>query len=89
MFALGASTFAVPLSSLTSVATAADVPKLDPQKAPATALAYTHKSKNASKVCAGCQLFTDASAEWGPCLIFPGTHVSAKGTCNSWVQRSS
>lgn len=89
MFALGAGAFAVPLSSLTGAATAAEVPKLDPKTATATALAYTHKSENASKVCAGCQFFTDASAEWGPCLIFPGTHVAAKGTCNSWVQRAS
>ena len=89
VFALGASTFAVPLSSLTRVATAAEVPKLDPKKAPANALGYTHKSKNSSKVCTGCQFYTKVSDQWGACLIFPGTHVAAKGTCNSWVQRAS
>jgi hypothetical protein len=89
VFALGASALSVPLSSLTGVATAADVPKLDPKTGPANALGYRLESKDSSKVCTGCQFYTKATDEWGACLIFPGTHVAAKGTCNSWVQRSS
>ena len=89
IFALGASVVAIPLSSLTGVAAAAEVPKLNPKTAPATALGYTHKASNASKICGGCQFYTNASAEWGPCLIFPGTQVAAKGTCNSWVKRAT
>ena len=89
MLALGAGVVAIPLSSVSGIASAADVPKLNPKTAPATALGYTHKSSNAKKVCSGCQFYSDAAAEWGPCLIFPGTHVAAKGTCNSWVKRAT
>ncbi len=88
LFALGSGAIAVS-GSLIGIAAAAEIPKLDPKSAAASALSYSHKSNNSTKVCAGCQFFTNAGAEWGPCLIFPGTRVSAKGICNSWFERAS
>ena len=87
VLALGAGVFAIPLCSLTSTASAS-VPRLNPKTAPGKALNYTHKSNNGSKVCAGCQFYTHPTMEWGPCQIFPGTHVNAKGRCNAWKERA-
>ena len=71
------------------IAVAADMPKVDLEDPTAKALAYVHDSADANQLCQGCQLYTDAaSAEWGPCAIFPGKLVSARGWCKSWVKRA-
>jgi High potential iron-sulfur protein len=41
-------------------------------------------------VCAQCQLFKgQAGEEWGPCDIFGGQLVHAKGWCQAWVERQA
>ena len=62
--------------------------QLDPENAQAVALEYTHASTVADQNCANCRLYTgDASAEWGPCSIFPGQNVAAAGWCKAWVAK--
>jgi hypothetical protein len=40
--------------------------------------------------CANCQLFHgDQGAESGPCDLFGGELVEAKGWCSGWTERSS
>jgi hypothetical protein len=88
---VGKSVITISFGSLTinGVAVAADMPKVDLEDPTAKALEYVHNSPDGDHICLGCQLYTDAaSAEWGPCAIFPGKLVNAKGWCKSWVKRS-
>jgi High potential iron-sulfur protein len=40
--------------------------------------------------CANCQLYHgEEGAEWGPCDIFGGKGVSAKGWCMSWIEKEA
>ncbi len=81
------------------VAVAADLPHVDEASPQATGLGYKHDATQidaakfpryqAGQHCATCQLYTGAAgAEWGPCAIFPGQAVSAKGWCSAWVQKA-
>lgn len=39
--------------------------------------------------CMGCALYQSAgSKNAGPCSLFPGKQVAAKGWCNAWTKRS-
>jgi hypothetical protein len=80
-----------PLLTLTSTpASAADMPRVDPDDAQPKALSYVHQSPKAANNCANCQLYTgSADSEWGPCAIFPGQHVAGAGWCSAWAKRSS
>jgi hypothetical protein len=91
LYALGTGVIAIPLNTLTrqGSALAADAPKLDLEDPTAKALEYVHESPDTTKLCVGCQFYTGAAgAEWGPCAIFPGKLVSAKGWCKSWVVKA-
>jgi hypothetical protein len=91
LYALGTGAIAIPLSTLTRRGTgfADETPKLDLEDPTAKALEYVHESPDAEKLCVGCQLYTgEAGAEWGPCAIFPGKLVAAKGWCKSWVVKA-
>ena len=91
LYALGTGVIAIPLSTLTreGSVSAADAPKLDPEDPTAKALEYVHVSADATQLCVGCQLYTGAAGdEWGPCAIFPGKLVNAKGWCKSWIVKS-
>ena len=92
---------AVPLASLLRAlpAHADDMPKLSEDDAQAKALGYKHDASavdttkfakragdaGATQFCDNCQLYQGGDAEWGPCSIFPGRAVAAKGWCNAWV----
>lgn len=86
----GGATAIIPLTMLTGhQALAADLPQVDPENATAKALEYVHASTNTEQNCANCQLYTgEAGAEWGPCAIFPGKSVAAKGWCKSWIKKA-
>ena len=91
LYALGTGVIAIPLSTLTreGSALAATAPKLELEDPTAKVLEYVHESPDATKLCVGCQLYTGAAGdEWGPCVIFPGKLVSAKGWCKSWVVKA-
>ena len=69
------------------------LPKVSEDDPTAQALSYVHDASTSDKAgegqaCKNCQLYTGGDAEWGPCSIFPGKAVSAKGWCVSWVQRA-
>ncbi len=91
VIALDAGTMAFPLGNLLSGGVlAADTPKLSPDDPTAMSLEYSHESSDSARRCAGCQFFTGAAdAEWGPCVIFPGKLVSARGLCKSWFAKAT
>lgn len=63
--------------------------QLNPEDAQAKALGYVHASTTDGQTCMNCQFYTGAAdAEWGPCGIFPGKDVAAKGWCKTWVQKA-
>ena len=86
---------AAPLASalMSGVAHAVDtVKESDPT---AKALGYAVDATKAAKrtdktaTCANCSLFTGkAGAADGPCAIFQGNLVSAKGWCTAWVKKA-
>lgn len=78
----------VPAAMLTTNRAFAQSGQLDPENPQAKALQYVHESPVAGQNCANCQLYTgDASAEWGPCAIFPGQNVASAGWCKAWVAK--
>ena len=65
----------------------------------AQALGYTHDASKVDRqkypnhqpdqTCANCNFFKGAQgAAWGPCDIFAGREVSAKGWCSAWVKKA-
>lgn len=73
--------------------------QLSEDDAQAVALGYKHDTTavDASKfpqhsneqMCSNCQLYQGAGGDdWGPCGIFPGKVVSAKGWCSAWVKKA-
>ena len=88
--ASAATVVAIPLLALTQRgAGAADTAKIDPNDPQAKALSYVHESPRADNICGNCRLYTgDASAEWGPCSIFPGKQVATAGWCSAWVKQA-
>lgn len=94
----------VPLASLMSAlpARAGDLPQLSEDDAQAKALGYKHDASavdvtkfpkrsgdaGSTQFCHNCQLYQGGDAEWGPCSIFPGKAVAAKGWCNAWVAKA-
>ena len=82
-----------------TVATAAEAPKLTEADPMAAALGYKSDASKVDKAkypsfasgsaCAGCSLYQGkAGASSGPCQIFSGKEVSAKGWCSSFSKKS-
>jgi len=77
----------------------AAMPHLDEGDPQAQALGYKHDAAKVDKkkftnyqqgqVCSNCQHFTGKSGEeWGPCAIFPGKQVNARGWCSAWQKKA-
>ena len=76
---------------------AADLPLVDEASAQAKALGYVHdaaavdKAKYANFVegstCQGCALYQGGDAATGPCALFPGQAVDAKGWCSAFAKK--
>lgn len=77
----------------------AALPKLDEKDAQAVALGYvedatkadTTRFKNyvAGNQCSNCTLYQGKADETaGPCSLFAGKNVMAKGWCTSWVKKA-
>jgi len=77
--------------------------KLEENDPTAMALGYLHDASavdtekfprragdaGAEMFCDTCALYTGAEGEeWGPCAIFPGKVVAAKGWCNSFAPKA-
>ena len=82
---------------LPRTARAADLPHVAESDPTAKALDYVEdasKSKNPKHkpgdVCANCQFFTGTgSSGYGPCQLFPGKSVNAKGWCVSHTAKKA
>lgn len=87
--ALGASITTAALARAPQ-ARAAELPLLSPTAPEAKAVHYAEdasKEKRAPKgaTCASCGLYQGANgSSQGPCQLFPGRDVKAKGWCSSW-----
>jgi High potential iron-sulfur protein len=84
-----------------ATASAADLPKLDPNDPSAKALGYVADAKNvdrksplaaryaAGQTCATCQVIQGKDGEaYRPCAIFPGKLVAAAGWCSAWAKKA-
>ena len=80
-------------------AMAADPPVLDEKDPQAVALGYVADASKANKakyptyaagqMCSTCQLYQGkAGAVQGPCPIFGGKQVQAKGWCSAYVKKT-
>ncbi|MCL1961853.1 MAG: high-potential iron-sulfur protein [Desulfovibrionaceae bacterium] len=93
--ASGAVGVAALASVLPRAAQAADLPAINPKDSAPAALAYTEdsaSSTNAKHVagseCLNCDFYQarGTTNPRGPCMIFPGKSVNAKGWCMSYVK---
>jgi hypothetical protein len=87
------------LAVLGIAATARAQPKrVDENEQQAQALGYKHDAAKVDKakfknfqpgqLCSNCNFFkASAGASWGPCDIFAGREVNAKGWCSAWVKK--
>ena len=84
-------------SMLPQLGFAADLPHLDSSDATAKALAYTEDAATAKanpafkadSVCANCQFFQGTATDtYGPCTLFPGKAVNAKGWCAGYSKKA-
>lgn len=77
---------AAPMASETDpvsirLAYAADSAKVDAKK---------HPKHTKDQLCSNCQLYTGKPKEVaGPCPLFAGKQVAAKGWCNAWVKKAA
>ena len=46
-----------------------------------------HANYKAGQTCANCQFYQGAATGVGPCQLFPGKSVQAKGWCQVWAQK--
>jgi len=88
--AAGTTLAGVVMGGLPRFARAADLPPLSESDPTAKALGYVEdasKSANpkrkAGDDCANCQFYTAGANDRGPCQLFPGKSVHAKGWCVS------
>ena len=78
--------------------------KLDESNPTAVALGYKHDANDVDvdrfakrateegkkQFCDNCLHYKPSDEEgWGPCAIFPGFNVAAKGWCNVWVKATT
>lgn len=88
--AAGTAVAAAMIGSLPRVSRAADLPHLADSDPTAKALGYvedanksTDAKRKAGDDCANCQFYSGAPTGYGPCQLFPGKAVNAKGWCVS------
>ena len=78
---------------------AAQGAQVDEKDATAQSLGYKHDATKVDKVkfpkyaagqnCANCQLFQGKPGDaWGPCPIFAGKNVNAKGWCSAYIKKA-
>jgi hypothetical protein len=46
------------------------------------------KNYQPDQICGNCNFFKGKTGDWGPCDIFAGRDVNAKGWCSAWVKKS-
>ncbi|HKT29066.1 high-potential iron-sulfur protein [Dyella sp.] len=95
-FAAGTAAAAVLVSGLPRVARADDLPHVSDADPTAKALGYVDDASTtkdpkhkAGDNCANCQFYSGAAAGYGPCQLFPGKAVAAKGWCISHTAKQA
>lgn len=84
---------AVVASALPRAAFAEDLPHLTIDDPTAKALNYIEDATKApaphqaGQVCANCNFFSGGGA-FGPCQLFPGKAVNAKGWCSGYAKKA-
>ena len=88
--AAGTTMAAVVIGGLPRYARAADLPAVTEDDPTAKALGYvedasktTNAKHKAGAACANCQFYSGGATGRGPCQLFPGKSVAAKGWCIS------
>ncbi|QAU23435.1 twin-arginine translocation signal domain-containing protein [Dyella sp. M7H15-1] len=86
----GTATVAVAMSGLPRLVRADDLPHLSEADPTAKALGYVEDATmtkdpkhKTGDTCANCQFYSGGATGFGPCQLFPGKAVSAKGWCIS------
>lgn len=94
--AAGTAAAAALVGSLPRLARAADLPHVSESDPTAKALAYvedagksTNPKHKAGDVCANCQFYSGGPTGYGPCQLFPGKSVNAKGWCVSHTPKKA
>ena len=88
--AAGTVAAAAVLGGMPRLAGAQDLPHVSPSDPTASALKYVEDGskavgkKDPKDACLNCNFYSGkAGAAWGPCQLFPGKAVAAKGWCVS------
>ena len=79
---------------LPSIARAEDLPHLTLDDPTAKALNYTEDAnkagppRQAGQECSNCNFFQGGTAAFGPCQLFAGKAVNAKGWCSGYAKKA-
>lgn len=86
------------IGTLPRQALADDLPHLTTADATAQALGYNEDSSKvdeakysthkAGMACENCNFFQGGSAAYGPCQLYPGKAVNAKGWCSGYAKKA-
>lgn len=94
--AAGTTAAAVIVGGLPRFARAADLPPVSESDPTAKALGYVEDAGKTSSPkhkagddCTNCQFYTGGATGRGPCALFPGKSVNAKGWCISHVPKKA
>jgi hypothetical protein len=94
--AVGGAAAAALVGGLPRVARADDLPHVSESDPTAKALGYVEDASTtkdpkhtAGNSCANCQFYSGAATGYGPCQLFPGKSVSAKGWCISHTTKKA
>jgi hypothetical protein len=94
--AAGTAAAAVLVGGLPRIARADDLPHVSPDDPTAKALGYVEDASTtkdpkhkAGDTCANCQFYSGGATGFGPCQLFPGKAVSAKGWCISHTAKQA
>lgn len=94
--AAGTAAAAAVVSGLPRIARADDLPHVSTEDPTAKALGYVEDATKANNpkykagdTCTNCQFYTGAAAGYGPCQLFPGKAVNAKGWCISHTAKQA
>jgi len=89
----GALGVAVLANVIPSITRAEDLPHLTLDDPTAKALNYTEDNTKApaphqaGQECANCNFYTGAATGYGPCQLFAGKSVAAKGWCSGYAKK--
>jgi len=81
-------------NALPQIADAADLPHLTLDDPTAKALNYTEDASKAGpphqagQDCSNCNFYTGGATGYGPCQLFAGKSVAAKGWCSGYAKKA-